>query len=299
MNWQSVSFDWNQARAFLATVEEGSMSAAARVLGQTQPTLGRQITALEEQLGVVLFERVGRSLVLTPSGGELVVHVRAMFDAASRVSLTASGQSQTVEGSVRITASEVIATYTLMPALKKIRAMAPLLDIDIVASDTIQDIQRREADIAIRHLRPEQPELIARLVREEAAYCYAASSYVEARGMPKTVKDLKKHDFVGYGNVPQMLEYLTNIGIDLTDANFRVGSASGVVSWKMACEGLGIAIMSEEVASQFPQMKRLVPDMEPIVFPVWLTTHRELHTSRRIRLVFDLLAELLSTRKSS
>jgi len=231
------------------------MSAAARALGQTQPTLGRQITALEEQLGVVLFERVGRSLVLTPSGGELVGHVRAMFDAASRVSLTASGQSQTVDGSVKITASEVIATYTLMPALRRIRAMAPLLDVDVVASDTIQDIQRREADIAIRHVRPEQPELIARLVQEQTARCYASSSYIEARGVPKTLKDLKSHDFVGYGNVPQMLDFLTNIGIDLTEDNFRIGSGSGVVSWKMACEGLGISIMSDDIAAQFPVMK--------------------------------------------
>lgn len=275
------------------------MSAAARALGQTQPTLGRQITALEEDLGVVLFERVGRTLVLTPSGQELVAHVNAMFEAAARVSLTASGQSQAVEGSVRITASDVMAAYTLMPALKKIRAAAPRLDIDIVASNDIQDIQRREADIAIRHVRPEQPDLIARLAKEETARFYAAQSYLEERGRPKTVKDLKKHDFIGFGNVSRMLEYLSNIGIDLAQDNFRIGSESGVVAWKMACDGLGISVMSDGVAAQFSQMERLLPDMNPITFPVWLTTHRELHTSRRIRLVFDLLAELLAERKSA
>ena len=107
MKWQTVSFDWNQARAFLVTVEEGSLTAAARALGLTQPTLGRQVAALEDSLGVTLFDRVGRSLRLTPSGLELLDHVRSMGDAAGRVSLTASGQSQTVEGQVCITASDL------------------------------------------------------------------------------------------------------------------------------------------------------------------------------------------------
>ena len=114
MNWQSVSFDWNQARAFLATAEEGSLSAAARALGQTQPTLGRQVAALEGELGVTLFDRVGRSLVLTPSGLELLDHVRAMAEAANLISLTASGRSQTIEGHVSITATPVLATYHLL-----------------------------------------------------------------------------------------------------------------------------------------------------------------------------------------
>jgi len=100
MNWQSVSFDWNQARAFLVTAEQGSLSAAARALGLTQPTLGRQVAALEEKLGVTLFERGRRSLFLTQSGLELLDHVRMMGDAAGRISLTASGQSQAIEGLV-------------------------------------------------------------------------------------------------------------------------------------------------------------------------------------------------------
>lgn len=295
MNWQSISFDWNQARAFLATVEEGSLSGAARALGQTQPTLGRQVTALEEELGVVLFERIGRSLELTQSGRELVEHVKAMGEAASRVSLTASGQSQTIDGSVRITASDVMAGYTLIPALEKLRQVAPLLEIDIVATNDIQDILRREADIAIRHVRPEQPELIARLIKEETASFYGSQKYLAKRGTPQTMEDLKAHDLIGFGDNARMIEYLSGIGIELSTDNFKIGSASGVVAWQMACNGLGLAIMSDSLAAQFPQMVRLVPDMKPLVFPVWLTTHRELHTSRRIRLVFDHLAEYLKT----
>ena len=296
MNWQSVSFDWNQARAFLATVEEGSLSAAARALGVTQPTLGRQVAALEERLDIVLFERVGRSLVLTQSGVELLDHVRAMCEAANAMSLTASGQSQTIEGRVRITASDVMSAHILPAALKQLREEAPLLEIDIVAANDIRDLQLREADIAIRHVRPEQPDLIARLVSDATARFYAHESYLEQRGRPRNLKDLTDHDFVGFGNNERMIELLKPNGLTLTLDNFRVGSESGVVAWEMARSGLGIIIMSDEVAVGTHGIERVLPDMDPFVFPVWLTVHRELHTSRRIRLVFDLLAEFLRDR---
>ncbi len=121
MDWRSVNFDWNRARAFLVTAEEGSLSAAARALGMARPTLGRQVDALEEELDVVLFERVRRGLTLTPSGLELLDHVRAMGEAASRVSLAAAGQSQAIEGSICIAASEVYAPLVLPPILAKLR----------------------------------------------------------------------------------------------------------------------------------------------------------------------------------
>jgi len=121
MNWRTLSFDWNQAKAFLATAEEGSLSAAARALGLTQPTVGRQVAALEEALGVVLFDRVGRSLALTQSGLELLDPVRTMGDAAGLVSLTASGRAQSIEGQVCVTASDAMSTYHLPPVLERLR----------------------------------------------------------------------------------------------------------------------------------------------------------------------------------
>ena len=137
MDWRSVTFDWNRARAFLVTAEEGSLSSAARALGMAQPTLGRQVTALEQELGVALFERVGRGLALTPSGLELVEHVRAMGDAARRVSLTASGRSQSIEGTICITATEVYAAFVLPPIAEKLRRSAPGITVEIVASTVL------------------------------------------------------------------------------------------------------------------------------------------------------------------
>ncbi len=177
-------------RAFLATVEEGSLSAAARLLGLTQPTLSRQIAALEEKLGLMLFERVGRGLALTEAGREMHRHVRDMGAAADKVTLTALGQLQTIEGAVRITASDILSTVLLPKAVARIKTLAPNLVIDIIAANDLRDLMRREADIAIRHVRPEQPDLIARLIRKGRGYFYASKNYLAIRGHPQSVNDL-------------------------------------------------------------------------------------------------------------
>ncbi len=294
MNWQALRFDWTQLRAFLATAEEGSLSAAARALGLTQPTLGRQVTALEETLGVALFERVGRGLELTAAGRELLPHARAMGEAASRVSLAAAGQAQGIEGRVRITASDVYSAHVLPPILHRLQALAPRLDVEIVAANDIRDILRREADIAIRHIRPEEPDLIARLVREATAHFYAAPAYLARHGTPERAEDLGRHAFIGMGDVPRFIDYLAPLGIALDPSQFRLGSESGLVAWEMARHGLGILPMDDRVAAATPGMVRLLPQMAPIRFPVWLVTHRELNSAARIRLVFDLLAGALS-----
>lgn len=199
MNWQSITFDWNQARAFLATAEEGSLSAAARALGLTQPTLSRQVAALEENLGVTLFERIGRSLSLTQSGLDLLDHFRRMGEAASQISLAASGRSQAVEGRVTITATDLMAAYHLPPVIKTLRREAPGIEIEVNTSNDLRDLLRREADIAIRHVRPEQPDLIARLIGEASAYFFASPEYLDRVGRPQKPADLSKLDFVGVG----------------------------------------------------------------------------------------------------
>lgn len=287
-------FDWNHIRSFLATAETGSFSAAARQLRQTQPTLSRQIAALEQDLGVMLFERVGRTLEITQAGLELLDHTRKMGDAANRIALTASGQAQSIEGRVRITASDVMSAYVLPDLLREIRAQAPRLRIDVIASNDIQDLMRREADIAIRHVRPDQPDLIAKLVQEASGHFYATTEYLNRAGRPKSKQDLSRHEFISFGDDNQMIAYLKPLGIHLTNENFRLGSQNGIVAWEYAKQGFGIAPMSQTVGDAAPGMERVCPGMEAITFPIWLTTHRELHTSRRIRLVYDLLTKFLS-----
>lgn len=288
------TFDWNRMRAFLATAEEGSLSAAARTLGLTQPTLSRQIAGLEDELGLMLFERVGRGLQLTSAGRQMLIQVREMGAAADKVALAASGQLQTVEGEVRVTASDLYAAILLPPALTRIRTLAPKLRVNVDAANDVRDLMRREADIAVRHMRPDQPDLIARLVREANGYFYASKDYIAARDQPKSFADFANHDLISFGDTPRMIEYLAGIGMTLTEQNFRVGSENGLVAMAMVQEGLGIGPMDETVAKSYPNLVQLVPHLPPITFPVWLTTHREIHTSPRIRLVFDVLADVLA-----
>lgn len=294
MNWNLTSFDWNQARSFLAVAEARSISEAADALGCTQPTVSRQIAVLEKDLQVALFERSGRSLALTPVGLDLLDHVRSMADAANRISLSASGQSQAIEGLVRVTASEMTAAYVLPNAIDKLSTVAPNLRLDILAENKVSDLLLREADIAVRHIRPEEPSLIAKLVCEDPARFYAVPRYIDTYGIPKLDGTMSQHSFVSYGDVAGMLQHLDRHGVSLRKENFRYISKSQIVEWEIARRGHGIAIMTDRIAAQFPEFQPVLTEVEPFSIPIWLVAHRDLHTSRRVRLVFDLLADCLS-----
>jgi len=294
MKWDSLTFDWNQVRAFLVAAEEGSFSAAARALRLTQPTLGRQVAGLEEHLGVTLFEREGRTLSLTESGQELLAHVRAMGEAAELISLTASGQSQNIQGQVSITASDALACYHLPEILVGLRAFAPEIQIEVIATNEIQDLRRREADIAIRNVRPEQPDLIAKKVRNTTAHLCATTRYLDRAGRPTCLADFADHDFIGYLSYESMLTHLAASGLPLTRENFKILTNSGSAGWEMARKDLGVTFMSREFAETVPEIEILMPELFSLELPLWLVSHRELRTSRRIRLVFDYLADALT-----
>jgi DNA-binding transcriptional LysR family regulator len=293
MDWRSVGFDWNRARAFLVTAEEGSLSRAARALGMTQPTLGRQVSALEHELGVALFERIGRGLELTPSGLELVEHVRRMGEAATRVSLTASGQSQSIEGTVCITATEVASAFILPPIIARLRRAEPGIMVELVASNSLRDLRRREADIALRSVRPSDPELIARKLRDDTAHLYASRSYLERVGELRSVEDLARAEFLGFTENEAFMDGLNALGMSLTARNFPVLCGNHLVQWELAKQGMGVGVMVTQVGDAEPLMRRAAPWLAPFSFETWLVSHRDLKTSRRVRLVFDwLIAEL-------
>jgi DNA-binding transcriptional LysR family regulator len=293
MDWRAVKFDWNKARAFLVTAEEGSLSAAARALGMAQPTLGRQVDGLEQELGVVLFERVGRGLTLTPSGLELLEHVRTMGEAAGRVSLVALGQSQALEGSISISASETYATVLLPPIVAKLRTEEPGIQVEIVVANHASDLLRREADIAIRNFRPTEPDLIARKIGMADAVLYASPDYIAKLGHPKTPYDLKEAAFVNMDRTGAMIKGLNTLGLGLTEANFPLMTESYLVMWELVKQGAAVGILDAKIGDADPNVMRILPNLEPLSFPIWLVAHRELTTSRRIRRVYDfLIAEL-------
>ncbi|MFC4723796.1 LysR family transcriptional regulator [Glycocaulis abyssi] len=295
MGWKSVSFDWNRMRAFLVTAEEGSLSAAARSLNSSQPTIGRQVSALEDELGVALFERVGTRLELTAAGLELVQHAQAMSDAAARASLTASGQSQAIEGSVCISAGEMFAGHALPPIIEKLRRQEPGIEIEIVASNSTSDLRRREADIAFRAFQPSHadirlthPDLFAEKVCDMASRFYASSDYLERAGYPQTREALCGADFIDFDDTGAYRGYLNQLGFNLAPRNFPVRAESHLLQWELAKQGVGIVTTLEMIGDAEPSMQRVLPDFA-MVRSMWLVMHRDLKTSRRVKMVFDYL----------
>lgn len=288
--------DWNLARAFHATASAGSLSAAARLIGLTQPTLSRQVAALETALGVTLFERLGKKLVLTETGIGLLDHVKAMAEAADGLALAASGQATAIEGQVSISATDGYCAYLMPDILAAIRAAVPQVTLVVIASNSITDLRRREADIAIRHVDPKEPDLIARKVGDTAAHFYAAAAWVARHGMPQGIEDIRPADLIAYDGAGRFAEFMRGIGLAVARDDFRLVSENSVVVWEMVKRGHGIGLMLREIAERTPGIVRLLPEVKAVPVPIWLVTHRELHTSRRIRLVFDLLADKLARR---
>ncbi|MDP3406199.1 MAG: LysR family transcriptional regulator [Brevundimonas sp.] len=287
------AMDWNHIRAFHATAVAGSLSAAARQLGLTQPTLSRQVLALEADLGVALFERRGRKLVLTRTGLELLDHIRIMGDAANTLVLAASGRAQEIGGRVCLSATDTFAAHILPGIVARIRSEAPQITIAIVASNEISDLHRGEADIAIRHVRPDRPGLVGRHIRDTGAGFYASGDWVARNGLPGGLADLATAGLMGFDD-PRFPGYLREIGIPIAAEDFRIVSESSVVIWEMVKRGMGVAVMMHEVAARTPGVVNLLPDMVPIPVPIWLVTHQALESSPRIRLVQSIVAEELA-----
>ena len=294
MKNRTSAFDWSQAQAFLATVETGSFSGAAARLGLSQPTVGRHVAALERDLGLLLFDRVGKSLALTDIGLTLVENVRAMEGAADQLSLCALGQNKTIAGPISVTASDTYCAYILPPIIDRIRFSYPEVQIEIVSSNQVQDLRRREADIAIRNVKPTYPDLIAKRVTTTQGRLYGASSYLDHIGRPKSIKDIQKNaTFIG-DHTGQVLQMLLSMGAPVTLEQFSIIANSGVAIWEMVKRGSGLAVMFTEIADLTPEVEVILPEEISVDVPVWLVTHRELKTNARIRAIFDILSGELS-----
>ncbi|GAB5388735.1 MAG: LysR family transcriptional regulator [Alphaproteobacteria bacterium] len=294
MNWNAVRFDWNQARAFLVTAEEGSLTAAAQKLALTQPTIGRQIAALEAELGVTLFDRVGRGLELTPTGASLLDHVRLMAEGASALSLGATGQSAAVEGTVTVSASEGVAVWLLPQILKTLHQTAPGIRVELDVSNDLQDLRRRDADIAIRHADSPHGDLITRSAGLFPVRFYAARSMLPADALPQSLEELQQLDHIGYRDplMTQRLDrFLAEIGVTIPQSSIIATTDNDLARWQLVRQGLGYTMQMDAIACQFDDVIPLLPDFVIVDAPTQIVTHRELRTSARIRLVFDHLVE--------
>jgi len=266
----------------------------------TQPTLGRQVAALEEEIGVDLFTRRGRGLELTPNGTKLVEHVRAMGDAANRFSLSATGKSDVIEGNICITTTELLATFILPPMIQKLRQSEPGIEIEIISTNDESNLNRRDADIAIRSFRPSQPELIAKKLFDAKGHLYAATTYLQRLGNPKSIAELDNANFVDVEKSGRLLSLLNSQGFKLSSRNFPVITKSHIVQWELVKQGVAICGTLEQIGDREPLVERVVvPGLAPITAEVWIVTHKELRISRRVRTVFDFLVSEFASYQQS
>lgn len=294
MNWASVCFDWNRTRAFLVTAEEGTLSAAAIALNTTQPTLSRQVAALEQEIGVTLFTRIGQRLELTTSGVELLEVARRMGEAASDFSLVAKGQSQVLEGSVVISACELDAVHRLPKIISQLRKEEPGISIEVVVTNSVSDLKRREADIAIRSFKPTQPDLITRKLGEEVIWLYGTSDYLRSFSHVKASEEIQDIQIIGFGNNSPIIDQLNHKGWSLSQENFKLSTECQLMQLNLCKENLGLIYLSQDIGDIDTQLTRAFEHFgPPIHLPVWIVCHQELRTNRRIKRVFDFLANKL------
>lgn len=296
---ETTNFDWALMPSFLAVLDAGSLLGAARRLNQSQPTLGRHITLLESQLGAALFERTGRGLTPTALARDVAVHARGMQGAADALQRSLSQSSQVLSGTVRVTASQTMATYLLPPLLLAMRRELPEIQIELVSSNEVKNLLRREADIALRMLRPEQESLIARKVASLGIGAYAHADYLKRRGTPKVPRDLLTHELIGYDHDATILQGFRSFGESVTREHFALRSDDHIVQWHALRTGLGIGFMSHFLAASDKRVTRVVPQLRIPDLPIWLTTHREIHGNPRIRHVYDYLATHIASALSA
>jgi DNA-binding transcriptional LysR family regulator len=287
----NTSFDWRLIQSFLAVLEHGSLLGAARALQSSQPTMGRHIADLEAQLGVVLFERTGRGLQPTATALRLATSARAMEAGALQLAHGVSSAQMGVRGSVRITASQPVACLLLPPLLLQMRQALPDIQVELVASNDVTNLLRREADIALRMVRPDQSSLVARRIGTVALGAFAHRDYLRRRGVPRQPTDLLAHELVGNDRNEDILRGFAALGYPVGREQFAFRTDDLMAYWQAVRAGLGIGFVAHYMARTDPDVQPVLPMLKPPPLPIWLTVHREIRTSARIRAVYDFLAE--------
>jgi len=285
-----MDLNWDHYRSFLAVVRRGSLSAAARELALTQPTLGRHIAALEAAIGAALFTRSQSGLKPTQTALELVPHAEAMAVSAEALQRAASGEAETARGAVRVTASEIVGVEILPPILTSFRDEHPQIAIELSLSNLSQDLLRRQADIAVRMVKPTQKALIARKIGDVELALFAHRRYLAKHGMPQRLEDILKHAIVGFDADDTAVRDMKRSGLRVTREIFAFRSDSDHAQLAMLRAGFGIGGAHVRIAGRDRNLVRLPFEAFEMNLPIWLVMHEDLRSVRRVRLLYDHLA---------
>ena len=286
-------FDWSLVRSFLAVLEKGSLLAASRDLQLSQPTIGRHVAELESQLGLVLFDRNGRGLLPTEAAYHLAESARIMQSGADQLARNVMGADLGASGTVRITASQPVSCYVLPPLLAQMRLSLPDVQVELVASNEVSNLLRREADIAVRMVQPQQASIIARRVGKVTLRACAHQDYLRRRGVPRQPNDLLAHDLIGGDRNDDTLKGFAAQGLVVGREQFAFRADDLIVVWQAVRAGLGVGFVSEHLIRSDPAVIPVLPKLKIEPLPVWLAVHKEIRTSKRIRAVYDFLADAL------
>ena len=286
-------FDWSLVRSFLAVLEKGSLLAASRHLQLSQPTIGRHVAELESQLGLVLFDRNGRGLLPTEAAYHLAESARIMQSGADQLARNVMGADLGASGTVRITASQPVSCYVLPPLLAQMRLSLPDVQVELVASNEVSNLLRREADIAVRMVQPQQASIIARRVGKVTLRACAHQDYLRRRGVPRQPNDLLAHDLIGGDRNDDTLKGFAAQGLVVGREQFAFRADDLIVVWQAVRAGLGVGFVSEHLIRSDPAVIPVLPKLKIEPLPVWLAVHKEIRTSKRIRAVYDFLADAL------
>ena len=290
----SNDLDWEHQRTFLAVLDSGSLSGAARALALAQPTVRRRIEALEQALGAVLFTRAPNGLQPTETALTLIEPARAMAHAADAFVRTASAAPEAIAGLVRLSASDVIAVEVLPPILDALRLQHPRLVVALSPSNRIEDVLRRESDVAVRMVPPAQDALVARRIGAVPLALHAHRDYLAAAGTPVTLADLAGHCLIGTERETAMLRTLRTRGFPLDVVDFGFRSDSDLAHLAAIRAGIGIGICQTPLAAREPALVPLLPDVFRVDLDTWLVMHEDLRRVARVRAVFDAVAAGLS-----
>ncbi|MEM1064845.1 MAG: LysR family transcriptional regulator [Pseudomonadota bacterium] len=287
------TLDWTLLRAFLAVADTGSLSGAARLLQTSQPTVGRQVQALELALETSLFRRKPKGMELTEAGAELIAPARAMQIAARDIVRKVGGAGRAMSGTVRITASVFMAHHVLPEIFADIRRSLPNVALELVPSDEAENLLFREADIAVRMYRPEQLDVITRHLGDVELGLFGTEAYLARIGPVETDEVLERYEFVGYDRGERLIRGFRDAGVNVTREFFPVRCDSQTTYWELVRAGCGLGFASKFVASRDPLMREVDLGVPIPTLPVWLTAHQAMRRTPRVARVFDLLAQAL------
>ncbi len=283
------SVDWALARAFLAVARTGSLTAAAERLGSSQPTVSRQLQALEQALGVRLLVRHARGVRLTERARELVGAAEDIDRAMTGFARVAAGARESIAGTVRVAASEIVGTEVLAGRLTELREAHPGVAVELVLDNVPSDLTRGEADIAVRLFRPREAEVIAKLIGSVEVALFASRSYVDRRGTPASMAALFEHDLIGFDSRGPMARAFLTVDPRLTSERFSIRADSLTAQLAAARAGCGIAAIQVPVARRYPELLRidLTDETFASALPFWLAAHEDVHRAAHVRVVWQ------------